>query len=125
VKPIPPGGVSLLTADEAISLLGVSATRFAFLSRFLQPMTTRVGLRYREDALLELRAVLPPPEPLKPGEAARILGVTVPTLRRAAGEGRVHRDKQGRYDPDEIHALNRVRAGRKTLRVPEWLGKAS
>lgn len=119
MKPVPPGGVPLLTAGDAARFLGVSMERFRDFEEDLglvTPMSTQVGPRYREDELAELRDAIAPAAmyhtKLKPGEAARVLGVTTPTLRRWVELGRLHRDEQGLYDADEVHALDTRRRGR-------------
>ena len=121
--------VPLLTADEAAALLGMDMGQFRFYGDtlgFIKPMDTPVGPRYREDDLLEFRAATRPGGlpvvMLKSGEAAHILGVDVRTLANAAKARILRRDARGRYYADEVHALNRARAGRKTLRVPEYTG---
>ena len=129
MRPIPSGGVPLLTADEAAERLGISAAWFQEIEAvqgLIRPMDTPVGPRYREDELAELADAAGPAieraQWIRPGEAARRLGVTVPTLRKHAGKGRLRRNHQGLYNALEIRALNEERAGRKFLRQPERAG---
>jgi hypothetical protein len=129
LRPIPPGGVPLLTAEEAAELLGMSTAWLQDIEEnlgLIKAMDTQVGPRYREDELLQLAAAAGPAieraQWIRPGEAARRLGVTVPTLRKYAGEGWLHRDRWGMYNAIEIGALNRERGGRKFLRPPEPAG---
>ncbi len=124
MRPIPPNGVTLLNAEETAGILGGGMERLEFLQArgFIRPIRTPRGPGYREDLVRELRAAIIPPGraegKLKPGEAARILGVTTRTLHNAAaGDDPVlHRDAQGMYDADEVYALNEARGGRKFLR---------
>lgn len=129
MRPIPPGGVPLLTAEEAAELLGISAGWLQDIEenlRLIKAMETPVGPRYRRDELEELAAAVGPAieraQWIRPGEAARRLGVTVPTLRKYAGEGWLHRDRWGMYSAIEIRVLNQQRNGRKFLRPPEHAG---
>lgn len=128
MKPIAPGGVTLLDVTESADLLRLSVPRFRFLERcgFIAAMDTPLGPRYREDELADLKTAITPPAraagKLKPREAARILGVDVRTLWAAARDGVVSRDPQGLYDAGEVHDLNEARAGRKTLRLPGHAG---
>lgn len=116
------GPVALLDATEAADLLGVSLDRFRHLEAInaIGPMDTPVGPRYRHDELTELAEVIAPASwyhtKLKPCEAARILRVTTPTLRRYAKLGYLHRDAQGYYDADEVHILSRQGA---VTRLPQ------
>lgn len=125
MKPVPPGGVPLLDAEESAGVLGVTTGRFEGIRDlgFIKPLDTPVGPRYRRDELEDLAEAIAPavarPQWIRPSEAARMLGVTVPTLRIRASEGLLHRNVQGHYDAAEIRALNKQRAGRKALRPPQ------
>jgi len=121
MKPLPQGPVPLLDATEAADLVGVSLDRFLVLSGelgLIQAMDTPVGPRYREDELTELADAIAPASryhtKLKPGEAARILRVTTPTLRQYAKDGKLHRTQDGLYDADEVRALSRYGPRQRT-----------
>ena len=125
MKTFPPGGVPLLTEDEAAALLGVSTAQFGFYAGtlgFIRPMDTPVGPRYREDELKELREAIAPAiekmNRLRPGEAARLLGVTTRTLVTFVNAGRLHRDPVGFYDAVEVRALAAQRDADKMLWLP-------
>lgn len=129
MKPLPTRGVPLLDAREAADLLGISMDRFQAFDEeldLIKPMSTPLGPRYREDELTRLAEAIAPASryhiKLKPGEAARILRLTVPTLRRYAQEGRLHRDPAGLYDADEVHVLSRQRTEQRAARPPERAG---
>lgn len=124
-KVLPPGGVTLLDAEHAAELLGVSMDRFWFLKnecRFasLEPMDTQVGPRYREDLLRELHEAIAPATgyagKIRVSEAAHILGVNTRTVRNAVAAGLLHRDGRGWYDAAEVHGLRRERGAGKLLR---------
>lgn len=111
MKPVT-GTVTLLDAENAASLLGVSLSQLRRLEEIgaIGPMQTPVGPCYREDELAELAETIAPAvakmNRIRPAEAARILGVTTRTVSNHFHAGRLHRDPQGFYDAAEVRALH-------------------
>lgn len=117
-KPIAPGGVTLLDAEESAALLDVTMKEFRLFTErgFITAYTTPLGPRYREDLLRDLAEAIAPAiakrNRIRPADAARILGVTPRTVTNLTHRGLLHRDEQGFYDATEVKALATERAAR-------------